>query len=190
MNHSYRIKHYGMIVLLALVHWPSLALLVKLTDLQTMAKRSDIVIHGYVGDQRVLNDELGRLITLTEVEVIEGLHGAKTGEIITVYQVGGQKNGIVMPLLGGQQFIIGQQLFFFGLKIGLKMGDAYVSYGAGQGKLDVVSNHGEEQVIEDLGDVTAISGKDSVSRSSKPSPLSFSSKVLLKEEIMHMIKSK
>ncbi len=186
MDHSYIKKYAGFFVISLLIHAPSFCLIVKLTDLHTMAKQSDIVIHGYVGDQRVTTDELGRLITLTEVEVIDGLYGAKTGEVITVYQVGGQKNGLVMPILGGQRYALGQELFLFGLK----MDESYVSYGAGQGKLDVVNDNGQELVIEDLGNVSAVRKTSGKLDTFQPSPLSFQSKAMLIDEIKQMIKAK
>src|SRR5688572_25083234 len=107
-----------------LFSWPSSAILVKLTDLHTMAKRSDVVAHGRVGDQQVVEDNRGRLITLTSVEVYDGIYGAKTGEVIMVYQVGGEKNGLVMPLLGGHRYRFGEEVILFGLKLD----NAYVSY--------------------------------------------------------------
>lgn len=168
------------------IHHASHALLVKLSDLHTMAKRSDIVIQGYVGDQHVEKDELGRIITLTDVEVIDGIYGKKTGEVIQIYQVGGEKDGVSMPILAGQQYQIGQEIFLFGLKLG----DTYVSYGAGQGKLDVKYDHGEEMVVEDLGSIHTISGQGKNSALSMPMPLSYPSKDLFKAELREMIKMK
>ncbi|HXW52828.1 MAG TPA: hypothetical protein VEL47_01855 [Myxococcota bacterium] len=186
MGQSY-IKKYASFLLIAfLLHGPAMGLIVKLADLHTMAKQSDIVIHGYVGDQKVTTDDLGRLVTLTEIAVIDGLHGARTGEIITVYQVGGQKHGLVMPIIGGQHYVVGQELFLFGLK----MGDAYVSYGAGLGKLDVVNENGHELVIEDLGNVRAVRSASGKFDTFEPSPLSFPSKRILADEIRQMIKAK
>jgi hypothetical protein len=180
------IKQFLYVFLFFFAH-TSNSLIVKLTDINTMAKRSDIVVHGYVGEQIVTHDELGRLITLSEVEVIDAFYGAKTGEVITMYQVGGQKNGMVMPMLGGQRYQIGQEVILFGLKLG----NTYVSYGAGQGKLDVVKEGGHEVVIEDLGDVSALTrdgnGKTNAIR---PMPLQFSSKELILGEIKEMIKSR
>lgn len=161
------------------------ALIVKLSDLHTMAKRSDVVVHGFVGEQRVVDDEMGRFVTLTDVEVIDGLHGAKTGEVITIYQVGGQKRGMVMPLLGGQTYIVGQEIYFFGLKLD----NTYVSYGAGQGKFDVIHQSGEDLVVEDLGNVGAIVNGMGARVVSRPSPLVYSDAALFKEELKLMLKT-
>ncbi len=159
------------------------ALLVKLTDLHTMAKRSDVVIQGYIGDQRVVTDDLGRHVTFTDVEVIDGLHGAKTGEVITIFQVGGEKDGIVMPLLGGQRYEVGREIFFFGLKID----KAFVSYGAGQGKLDIVREGKEDMVIEDLGDVESVSKNGQVVM--RPMPQTWTDVETLKKELKVMLKN-
>ncbi len=93
---------------------PLFAIMVQLSDLVTMTKRSDLVIHGYVGDKSVIPDEFGRLITLTQIEVIDPIHNAKSGEIITVYQVGGEIPGLVAPILGGQNYSLGQEVILFG----------------------------------------------------------------------------
>jgi hypothetical protein len=175
----------ALLFLLIFYHGSSLGFVVKLTDLHTMAKHSDIVIHGYVGEQRVSSDNLGRPITLTDIEVIDGLYGAKTGDVVTVYQVGGGKDGVVMPILGGQKYHVGQELILFGLKLG----NTYVSYGAGQGKLDIIQNEGKEMVIEDLGDVVAVgAARAGMGRLYHPSPLDYPSKSMIMNEIRLMIK--
>lgn len=163
------------------------AVIVKLSDLQTMAQKSDVVFHGYVGDQRVIYDKMGRIITLTDLEVIDGLYGAKPGQVVTMYQVGGEHNGVVMPLLGGHVYRMGQEVILFGLVLK----DTFVSFGAGQGKLDIQPGEGEEEVKEDLGDVHAlgpsIGGSISITA---PAPLTYSSTTLLKDEIRLMLKNR
>ncbi len=155
----------------------------KLADLNTMALRSDLVVHGYVGEQEVNYDEWGRLVTLTKVEVLDGLYGAKTGQIITLYQVGGSKDGIVSPMIGGQHYELGQELIFFGLEAG----QSFVSFGAGQGKLDI--NPGQTDAVrEDLGDVVALDPHGSGKSAYHPSPLTYSDVDILKNEIRQMLK--
>lgn len=156
-------------------------LIVKLADLNTMAQKSDIVVHAYVGDQRVVSDDLGRPITLTDIEVIDALLGAKTGEVITIYQVGGSKNGVMMPLLGGHQYRLGQEIIF----LGLKLDDLYVSYGAGQGKLDVVSQAENHIIVEDLGNINIMNNNHEIIT---PLPLQFDDKNIIKAELKAMIK--
>lgn len=177
------------IVFLCLIYGSksSWAVLVKLSDLQTMAEKSDVVFHGYVGEQQVTRDRMGRIITLTKLAVIDGLYGAQPGEIITFYQVGGELDGVVMPLIGGHVYRLGQEAILFGLTLK----DTFVSFGAGQGKLDINPNDSEEPVREDLGDVSAVlpsaSGGFSVYT---PTPLTYSSPDLLKDEIRLMLKNR
>ncbi len=171
------------IVLALLFSWPSSSLIVHLSDLQTMAKRSNIVAHGYVGEKKVVTDKLGRLLTLTDVEVVDGLHGAKTGEIFTIYQVGGEKDGLVMPILGGHYYQIGQEIIFFGLSLGAN----FVGYGAGQGKLDIISRDGSEHVREDFGNISAVRPNY---QEYQPSPLEYDDVELLKSEIRLMLKDR
>lgn len=154
--------------------------------MHTMAKQSDVVLHGYVGDQRVETDRLGRLVTLTDVEVVDAILGTKTGEVITIYQVGGQKGGVVMPIIGGQRYVFGQQMILFGLKLD----DKFVSYGAGQGKFDIVKEGKEEIVREDLGSVHAIKkGQRGDIEVYKPDPMIFPEVGELKSEIRMMLKN-
>jgi hypothetical protein len=177
---------YGhILIFVALFFSPiSNTLIVRLSDLHTMARRSDIVVHGYVGEKRVVTDDLNRPITLTDIEVIDGFYGAKTGEIITVYQVGGSKNGVIMPLLGGHHYQLNQEVILFGLQLD----NAYVSYGAGQGKLDVLAKDGHEFILEDLGDVSTVI--DGQRKTIKPIPLEFDDKNLTMNEIGKMVKSR
>lgn len=187
MTCCYRKKIAQAMLLMLLMSNASHALIVKLSDMQTMAQQSDIVIHGYVGEKNVVTDDMGRLVTLTQIAVIDGMYGAQTSDIITVYQVGGQKDGIVMPLLGGHTYELGQEVILFGLKLD----DTYVSYGAGLGKLDVIQDQGNEVVREDLGSVSALSNDpkshDPVFR---PMPLTYSSSTILKSEIREMLKTR
>jgi len=163
------------------------ATLVKLSDLQTMAQKSDVVFHGHVGDQHVSYDKLGRLITLTDIEVIDNLYGTKNGQVVTMYQVGGELNGVVMPLLGGHSYRIGQEVILFGLALK----DNFVSFGPGQGKLDINQGENKAQVTEDLGNVSIMGPRDAAGVTIiEPDPLSFSSTELLKDEIRLMLKNR
>jgi hypothetical protein len=173
--------------ILSLVAPNALGVIVKLSDLQTMAAKSDIVFHGYVGDQRVNYDKMGRIITLTDIEVIDGLYGSKPGQIVTMYQVGGEHNGVVMPLLGGHVYRLGQEVILFGLTLK----NTFVSFSAGQGKLDIRPGEDEEVVREDLGDISALGPSiDGSLGFSTPVPLTYSNTELLKDEIRLMLRNR
>jgi hypothetical protein len=168
-----------------------LGVIVKLSDLQTMANQSDVVFHGYVGEQHVDYDSMGRIVTLSEIEVVDPLYGVKSGQVYTIYQVGGELNRVVQPLLGGQTYNIGQELILFGLLVKNNLRDTIVSFGVGQGKLDIMpsANTNGDSVVEDLGNISALLPSTSASLSvSAPVPLSFSSTDVLKDEIRLMLK--
>lgn len=181
-------KILSLIYVAGLISFRLEAIIVKLSDLQTMAQKSDLVIHGYVGEQKVIKDELGRNVTISDVEVVDGLFGAKTGEIIQIYQVGGSSSGVNMPIIGGQKYNVGQELMFFGLSAGTKN---YVSFGAGQGKLDIERHKSRTIVKEDLGNVGELRsnalGKKGIYA---PEPLIYSDLDILKSEIRQMLKAK
>lgn len=167
------------IILISLLSANASAIIVQLSDLHTMASRSDAVFHGIVGEQRVVRDKLGRLITLTDLEVIDGMFGLKTGEVVTIYQVGGEKDGLNMPLIGGQKYNLGQEVLLFGLRLK----EAYVSFGAGQGKLDILEHDDKKIAVEDLGNISAISIDEGKAKAYKPASLIYSDLNMLKEEI-------
>lgn len=163
-------------------------MVMKLSDLHTMAQNSDCVIHGRVGDQRVEIGKFGRLVTLTEVEIIDPLRSdKKAGGIFTIYQVGGElfdgKNRIVMPIVGGQRYNPGQEIMFFGLKLEKN----FVSFGMGQGKFDIFRDEKEETIIEDLGDIEVMGLKNQIKGKN---PLSYSDLELFKMEIRLMLENK
>lgn len=158
----------------------------KLADLNTMAQKCDAILHGYVGEQEVKLDEYGRPVTLTKVEVIDGLYGVKTGQVVTLYQVGGTLNGITLPIVGGQNYQVGQEVIFFGLKAG----DSLVNFGAGQGKLDVSTSTHLDQVTEDLGTISALPSAGKTGESVRPLALSFPDVELLKNEIRLMVQER
>ncbi|MCA9508610.1 MAG: hypothetical protein KC505_09330 [Myxococcales bacterium] len=179
------LKKISLIILLtASFAFKSQAILVlKLADLNTMALKSDVVMHGYVGEQQSEIDQWGRVVTISKVEVIDALYGVKTGEVISLYQVGGSKDGVIAPIIGGQHYQVGQEIIFFGLKAGLN----FVSFGAGQGKLDIESQAGRDMIREDIGDAVAFDSQNKVYR---PSPLTFNNVDILKSEIRSMLQQR
>jgi hypothetical protein len=149
-----------------------------------MSIKSDVIVQGYIGNKRVEFDRMGRLITLTEVEVIDGIHGAKTGEVITIYQVGGEKNGLVMPIIGGHRYEFGNEVLFFGVDLDKKNDRKFVSVGVGHGKFDIQNKERERSVLEDLGNIGVIEKiSNNPTRVVAPLPLNFSSLKVLKQEI-------
>lgn len=129
--------------------WATYALI---DDISTMSQQSEVIIHAVVGDQAVYEDEDGRLITLTTLEVIEGIQGIASGELVKVYQVGGELNGRVQKVLGQQQYRFGDEVMLFAVKLD----DMIVSYGSGIGKFNVIRENSGIRVKEDIHDVISV----------------------------------
>jgi hypothetical protein len=159
-------------------------LVVQLADLPTMAIKSDKVLHGVVVEQTVQLDRFKRPTTLSKIKVKEGLYGIKTGDIATVYQVGGKIGNMVMPIVGGQEFRVDQEVIFFGLD----SGEYIVSFGQGQGKLDITPSPQGRLAIEDLGNVGVVSPV--LHQAIKPVPDMYPDVELLKQEIRKMVKQR
>ncbi len=127
------------------------ATVVVVDPLEVMTQQSEVVIHGVVFDQEVRQDANGRIITLTTVEVIDGIKGANKGERITVYQVGGTMNGISQWIAGNHRFVQGEEFLLFGVR----HEDMIVSYGVGIGKFRVVRDASGTVLVEDVNNVIA-----------------------------------
>ena len=125
------------------------ATVVYIDDLQTMTRQSDVVIHAVVADQTVKEDGDGRILTISTLEILYGLKGAKTGELITLYQVGGELGGRVLKVLGAQNYTFGEEVVLFGVRLG----DMIVSYSVGLGKFKVLRDDNQIRVVEDLNDL-------------------------------------
>jgi hypothetical protein len=137
-------------------------------DVDEMTTRSELVLHARVAEQRAVVEN-GRVITLTEIEVIDVLKGKiAPGSIQTIYQFGGIHES-------GHQVVVGQHKFQFGEEMVLfAMNHAnarITAYGIGLGKYRVVRDASGVRVIEELGDVMAAThGKDGKMVIGKPSP--------------------
>ena len=128
----------------------ALATVVVIHPLDEMTARSDVVVHARVGAQQVVRDK-GRLITLTEIEVIEGFKGARAGDILTIYQVGGDLDGEHQWISGMQRYMPGEEMVLFAVRFG----DKIVSYGVGVGKFKIERDADGTRVVEDIHDVVA-----------------------------------
>ena len=134
-----------------LAAYPAMATVVVVDPLEVMAQQSEVVIHGVVYGQEVQQDENGRIITLTQVEVVDGIKGATKGERVTVYQVGGTINGISQWIAGNHRFVNGEEFLLFGVQ----HENMIVSYGVGIGKFRIVRDAAGTVLVEDVNDVIA-----------------------------------
>lgn len=148
-------------------------------DIKTMTKNSNIVIQAKIIQQKVMKDDKGRIITLTTLEVEDGMKGAKTGQKLTLYQVGGELNGRVMRLQGSSVYQPGEEVILFALPFK----DKIVSYGLGLGKFNITKQKAEYQVIEDIQGLDILQKREGREFYTEPSPRKYRSLKDFKNEI-------
>ena len=129
----------------------SQATIISPHTIEEMTRQADVIVHARVVEQHVRSDG-ERIVTETQVEVIESLKGAKTGEIKTIYQVGGTLNGMTQKIIGTHTHQIHEEMLLFAMNYR----DGLISYGIGSGKYRVERSPGGELVIEDVQDVSVI----------------------------------
>lgn len=127
------------------------ATIVVVDPLDVMTQKSEVVVHAVVYGQEVRSDSRGRIITLTTVEVVDGLKGAAKGDLVVIYQVGGTLNGISQWIAGNHRFLPGEEFLLFGVRYE----DMVVSYGVGIGKFKIVRDETGAFLVEDVNDVVA-----------------------------------
>ena len=129
---------------------PAAATQVFYVPMEKMAVESEVIVHARVVAQRVTWDDAhARILTLTTIEVLDGIKGAETGEQILIYQVGGTLDGITFDIPGALRFVAGQEMIFFAIRFG----DMIASYGMGQGKWILHERDGVAYVAPEFGDV-------------------------------------
>ena len=129
----------------------SQATIISPHTIEEMTARADVIVHARVVEQRVRADG-PRLVTETQIEIIESLKGAKTGDIKTIFQVGGTLNGMTQKIVGTHTHQIHEEMLLFAMNYK----DGLISYGVGAGKYIVERSPEGELVIEDVQDVSIV----------------------------------
>jgi len=132
------------------------ATVVALTSLEEMTHRADVVMQAVVTGQKVVEDRPGKIVTLTTFEVLDGISGVKTGDVVTVYQVGGRLGEKQAWIVGAHKFKVGEELIFFGSRMG-KRPELIVPWAIGYGLFAVLDDVDGRHVHEIAGDVAALS---------------------------------
>lgn len=131
---------------------PASATVVVLHSIDKMTSNADIIVHARVGDSRVVRED-GRTVTLTELEVLDGYKGAKQGDVVTVYQVGGVFEGQRTEVIGAYAWTFGEEIVLFGVN---HTGGRVVTYGVGVGRFKVERDGTGVEVLPDYGDVAVM----------------------------------
>jgi len=130
---------------------PANATMVVLDDLPTMVHTAHIVVHGKVISQKELMED-GRVVTLSQVEVLDAIKGSAQGDVLTVYQVGGTAEGQSLHISGAHTHVVGEEMVLFAMH----HGDRVVSYGVGTGKFRIERNSVDGVVREDLDELVVV----------------------------------
>lgn len=166
-------------IALVLFVFPSQATTAVIHDIQTMTRKSEVVVEAKVIRQEVMEDAQGRIITLTTLHVDDGMKGAQTGKELTLYQIGGELNGRVMRLEGASVYRPGEQIMLFASPFK----DKIVSYGLGLGKFNIITSDKKTQVIEDIHNIEFLQRKEGRQIFVKAAPRRYPSLKAFKDEI-------
>jgi hypothetical protein len=126
---------------------PAHATVVVVPELEELTHRSEVVVQAVVRDVVTFKDEKGRLITETSLEVIDGIRGAKVGDIVPVQQLGGSLEGREAWIAGNHRFTVGEEVVFFGVRLP-KDRRVVIPYGVGFGIFRVVDDVNGRHVVE------------------------------------------
>lgn len=154
---------------------PAAATVVVVPTMEEMTHRSDVVVHCVVREVAVEEDKPGRLVTLTSLEVLDGIAGAKAGDLLTLFQVGGEKDGRVAWIAGAHHFVVGEELVVFAVQPPALNG-RIVPYGIGFSVFAVKDGVDGKHVEEIGGDVVQLQRTaDGASKMSSVQPRRFES---------------
>ncbi len=134
----------------------SSATVVIMPTMEEMTLKSDVVVQGVVRDVWAMKDERGRVITNTAVEVVDGLKGAKIGDIVTIQQLGGSFEGRESWIAGNHRFVVHEEVVFFAVHLPQNP-EIVVPYGIGFGIFKVIEDVDGKHAHEiGSGDVTQV----------------------------------
>jgi hypothetical protein len=163
------------------------ATVVVFEDLPTMAGKSDVIAHVVVRDQQVKEEANGRIVTFTTLEVLEGFKGAKSGDVLNLFQVGGEMKGKRQWITGAHRYTFAEQMVLFGVRYK----DRVLSYGVGLGKFKIVGEGEKAVVREDITDVVAARpGPTGKMEMHAPTARTFTSLAAFRAEVQEALKPK
>ncbi len=115
---------------------PARATIMQYMEVEELTKLSTEIFHGQVISVSVdWNAERTRIYTTARVRVQEAFKGAvRREQIVTVTQLGGEKDGIRMDYVGRPEFAMGESVALFTVR-GKR--DDYIVVGLKQGKMQV-----------------------------------------------------
>lgn len=129
-----RLLWTGVLVLAAAIS--AQATIMQYLEVEDLARLSSDVFHGRVIEASTYwNAEHTKIYTAIQVQVQEALKGGITpGQIVTVTQLGGEKDGVMLDFAGRPQFSAGERVVLFTTRG--KKSDFFI-VGLKQGKMQV-----------------------------------------------------
>lgn len=137
------------------------AVVIRFSDLQTMAWDSDVVVHAIATDRYSAEEADGRLVTWTELTVVdarshrESSYAVEQPEVLWLAQPGGQLNGRVTMVPGSARLEIGEQCVLFAMDM-LNWPGVVIPHTHGGGLMVVDSLDGG--LVERVGNVSTLAG--------------------------------
>jgi hypothetical protein len=133
------------------------ATVVVVPPLDEMAVVSEVIADVVIGEKRVVK-EGGRVVTFTTLEVKDGWKGVKTGDVVELFQLGGDLDGKSSWIVGAQRFKEGERFVLFGMHFRRGETDrpTVIPYGIGFGVFKVDEQLTGEKVTEVVGDVVML----------------------------------
>jgi len=143
-------------MLLHLTFFALAAVVVRFGDLQTMAWDSDLVVHAVATDRVVERDSGGRIVTWTELTVVETRSAAPVvehgPETLWLAQLGGQLDGETLSIPGSVTVDVGEEIVLFAMTMpGWPTVIIPHTLGAGLFRVDA-------GLSEEVGDIVTASG--------------------------------
>ncbi len=135
---------------------PALATIMYYLEVEDLTRLSTDIFEGEViGTGTYWNAERTRIYTKVEVRVNESFKGAgRRNQVVTITQLGGEKDGIRMDYAGRPEYAIGERVVLFTTR---GRNNDYLTIGLKQGKMRVEGN----EVRRDFSGITLVQLKGS-----------------------------
>ena len=129
----------------------SQATIMRYLEVEDLSRISSDVFSGQVLSTRTYwNQERTKIFTAVEVQIQESFKGtAQAGEVVTITQLGGTKDGVTTDFVGRPDFAVGESVVLFTTRRG--RASLYV-VALKQGKMRVEG----EEVVRDFSGVTLV----------------------------------
>jgi hypothetical protein len=126
-------------LLAALISPPVQATIMQYMEVEDLTRLSSDIFHGQVvSTETYWNEERTRIYTRVRVRIDEPLKGiTRRSEMVTITQLGGEKDGIKFDFAGRPEFRSGESIVLFTSR---RKSNDYIVVGLKQGKMSVAGS--------------------------------------------------